>query len=250
MDSFGVIVTFHGDLDFFLPRGVDPSAVRRELKERTSVKDVIESCGVPHPEIDAIMVDDQFVNFSNVIDKNARISAYPVDFNFDNPVSIHLQVCHTNRFVADVHLGGLVRNLRLLGIDCATAPSHDDHDLLRVMEQEDRALLTRDRRLLMHRVVRTGFCPRSQQSDEQAVEVLRRFDLADAMMPFTRCVHCNTPLQNASKAEVLPKLEPLTRIYYEQFRRCPGCGGVYWQGSHFQKLQKRVADFRAKIGTH
>jgi uncharacterized protein with PIN domain len=135
--------------------------------------------------------------------------------------------------------------LRLLGFDIAYDPQAEDRQLLSVMERENRALLTRDRRLLMHAVVKTGYCPRSQSADEQTVEVIRRFDLLGSMAPFTRCLRCNAPLRKISKAEIIEKLEPLTKIYYEQFRRCTGCGQIYWPGSHFSKLQKRLEQIRA-----
>jgi uncharacterized protein with PIN domain len=156
-----------------------------------------------------------------------------------------LQPITISRFVADGHLGTLARNLRLLGFDVAYDSQAEDRQLLTVMEGENRALLTRDRRLLMHAVVRTGYCPRSQNADEQTVEVIRRFDLLLSLAPFTRCLRCNAPLQKVSKAEVIERLEPLTKIYYEQFRRCTGCGQIYWAGSHFSKLQKRLEKIRA-----
>ncbi len=123
----------------------------------------------------------------------------------------------------------------------------DDRELLDIMARENRALLTRDRRLLMHSIVQHGYCPRSQAGDQQTVEVLRRFNLVELIAPFTRCLRCNTPLQDAAKAEVIEGLEPLTKIYYQQFRRCPGCGQVYWAGSHFQKLEKRIERIQARL---
>jgi uncharacterized protein with PIN domain len=99
----------------------------------------------------------------------------------------------------------------------------------------------------MHAVVRTGYCPRSQNSDEQTVEVIRRFDLLGSIAPFTRCIRCNAPLRNIAKAEIIERLEPLTKIYYEQFRRCTGCDQIYWPGSHFSKLQKRLEQIHANF---
>src|SRR5207302_8522778 len=107
--------------------------------------------------------------------------------------------------------------------------------------------LTRGRRLLMHMIVHQGYCPRSEAGGQQTVEVLRRFDLVELFSPFTRCLRCNTPLQDAAKAEVIESLERLTKIYYQQFRRCPGCGQVYWAGSHFQKLEKRIERIQARL---
>jgi hypothetical protein len=133
----------------------------------------------------------------------------------------------------------------LLGFDVAYDRQAQDRQLLSVMEREDRALLTRDRRLLMHAIVRHGYCPRSQNADDQTIEVIRRFALFDSITPFTRCVRCNAPLQRVVKADVVEKLEPLTKIYYKEFHRCSGCGQIYWAGSHFSKLQGRLEKIRA-----
>ncbi len=112
---------------------------------------------------------------------------------------------------------------------------------------EEQALLTRDRRLLMHAVVRDGYYVRSQDPDEQALEVVRRFQLREAIAPFARCLNCNCLLAPAVKNEIESQLEPLTKIYYDEFRRCPGCGKIYWAGSHFSKLQARIAALKQQL---
>ena len=244
---FTIRLTFQGDLGFF--RGSRPGGqiVERTLGEKTSVKDVIESCAVPHPEVGSILVDGQPVNFAHVVEKDAMVDVYPVQSLPTQFEKHQLQIHCIKRFVVDGHLGKLARNLRLLGFDVAYDQQAQDRQLLGVMESEDRALLTRDRRLLMHAIVKAGYCPRSQNSDEQTIEVIRRFDLFDSIASFTRCLRCNAPLQEVAKADVIEKLEPLTKIYYERFRRCTGCGQIYWAGSHFSKLQKRLDEIRARF---
>jgi uncharacterized protein with PIN domain len=246
-ELFTIRLTFHGDLGFF--RGSRPGGeiVERTVHEKTSVKDVIESCAVPHPEVGSILVDGQPVNFAHVVEKDAMLDVYPVQSLPTQFEKHQLQIHCIKRFVVDGHLGKLARNLRLLGFDVAYDQQAQDRQLLGVMESEDRALLTRDRRLLMHAIVKAGYCPRSQNSDEQTIEVIRRFDLFDSIAPFTRCLRCNAPLQEVAKADVIEKLEPLTKIYYERFRRCTGCGQIYWAGSHFSKLQKRLDEIRARF---
>jgi uncharacterized protein len=238
---FTVRLRFHGDLNVFLgSKAGDNAIIERQLAEKTSIKDVIESCGVPHPEVDLILIDEQPVGFDYTLANDAKVEVIPVD-NIDSYCTDkHLQTINISRFVADGHLGGLARNLRLLGFDVAYSQNADDRQLLEVMTRESRALLTRDRRLLMHSIVQHGYCPRSQNPDEQTVEVLRRFDLAELIAPFTRCLRCNAPLEEAAKADIIDKLEPLTKIYYNQFRRCHACRQIYWSGSHFPKLQKRI----------
>ena len=246
MTPFAIRLTFHGDLSFFLKPKT--SRIERQLSERTSVKDVIEACGVPHTEMDLILVNGEPVDFGAILTQDVVIDVYPPN-ETSSPLfrEDRLQVRDIERFVADGHLGKLVRDLRLLGIDVTYDPAAEDRQLVRTASDEDRALLTRDRRLLMHAAVRHGYYLRSQDPPEQTVEVLRRFNLGTALTPFSRCLRCNALLEPAKKDEVLDQLEPLTRIYYEQFRRCRGCGQVYWSGSHFDKLRARVEEIRAAL---
>jgi uncharacterized protein with PIN domain len=249
VSPFTIRPKFQGDLPFFLGSKTRRETVERTLREKTSVKDVIESCGVPHPEVDLILVDGQPVDFRHTLRAEADVDVYPVGLSCTHFEKHRLQVPSIKRFIVDGHLGTLTRNLRLLGFDIAYDPQAQDRQLLSVMETERRALLTRDRRLLMHAVVQTGYCPRSQNAHEQTIEVIRRFDLFDSIAPFTRCLRCNAPLQKVAKSDVIEKLEPLTKIYYEQFRRCTGCDQIYWAGSHFSKLQTRLEGIRAQFST-
>jgi uncharacterized protein len=238
MTPFTGRLTFHRDLDFFLKRG-SSGRVERRFGERTSVKDMIESCGVPHTEVDLILIDNRPVDFGHVLEEDIELHAYPptwkrITFFPDN----RLQTRKIERFVADGHLGKLVRDLRLLGIDVDYDSAIDDRQLLAATRIDNRALLTRDRRLLMHAIVRHGYYLRSQDPLEQTRGVLRRFDLSIA--PFTRCLRCNAWLEAVEKDKIVDRLEPLTKIHYRQFRRCTGCSQIYWPGSHFKKLETRI----------
>jgi uncharacterized protein with PIN domain len=244
---FTVRLRFHGDLNIFLGSGTGNEVIKRRLPEKTSIKDVIESCGVPHPEVDLILVDEQVVGFDQTLANDAEVEVFPVANADTKPTEKRLQTVGIYTFVADGHLGGLTRNMRLLGFDVAYDRGAEDRQLLDVMARQNRALLTRDRRLLMHAIVQHGYYPRSQNPNEQTIEVIRRFDLSELIAPFTRCLRCNAPLEEADKAEIMDKLEPLTKIYYDKFRRCPDCEQIYWPGSHFSKLQKRIEEIRARV---
>jgi hypothetical protein len=244
---FTVRLRFRGDLNFFVQSKTRNRSVERRLSEKTSVKDVIESCGIPHPEVDAILVNGQSVGFDHALANDADVEVFPFGDRDTCQTDKHLQHSHLTVFVADGHLGKLARNLRLLGFNVAYDQKANDRQLLDLMARETRALLTCDRRLLMHAIVQHGYCPRSQNAEEQTIEVVRRFKLLDLIAPFTRCLRCNARLQNAAKADVIEELEPLTKIYYEQFRRCLGCGQIYWSGSHFEKLQKRIEKIIAQL---
>ncbi len=237
-DRFRVSLSFHGDLSFFLKREERDAAVSRVLSHKSSVKDVIESCGVPHPEVDLILCNGRPVDFAFQVESEVAIDVFPISTELF-PES-RLQDRNVSRFVADGHLGKLVRQLRLLGIDVSYRHDAKDKQLLDTAVRDHRALLTRDRPLLMHKVVKSGYFPRSQNPREQIVEVIRRYSLKDKVKPFVRCLRCNGLLASATKESLLPQLEPLTRLYYDEFLKCSQCGRAYWRGSHMAKLNKRV----------
>ncbi len=249
---FAVELSFTKDLHSFLRReGRDgQGTIRRTLSEKTAVKDVVEACGVPHSEVDLIVVDGeepQAVDFAWQVQAPACLRVYGAPAPADVlPFAPRLQGGAPWRFVADGHLGKLARNLRLLGLDTVYERDADDPRLLEIMAADDRVLLTRDRPLLMHGVVRHGYCPRSDESEAQTRETLRRFGLGRGgaeLVPFSRCLHCNGLLEAVAKSEVLTPLadEPLTLRFYDEFRRCPGCGRIYWPGTHTQRLAALVA---------
>ena len=247
-NPFTVRLHFHGDLSFFLRSSeAKQPCVEKRLTEKTSVKDAIESCGVPHTEVDLIVANGVPVTFAHHLVRDEEIDIYPVSAPPELFSEDRLQQRGLERFVADGHLGKLARHLRLLGIDVLYDNRATDSQLVLSATTDDRALITRDRRLLMHAVVHHGYCPRSDNPDEQILEVIRRFGLADILAPFTRCALCNGHLQRVEKAEVFEQLEPLTRLYYHEFRRCTDCRRIYWPGSHFGKLEARLAWIRNSL---
>ncbi|HZC36030.1 MAG TPA: Mut7-C RNAse domain-containing protein [Chthoniobacterales bacterium] len=242
---FSVALSFQGDLGFFLRQQNKAELVIRVLSHKSSVKDVIESCGVPHPEVDLLICNGRPVDFSFQLNADATLEVYPVAPELFPASRLQERGVHT--FVADCHLGKLARELRLLGVDVSYRHDATDQQLLETMVKENRALLTRDRTLLMHRVVRNGYFPRSQDSIEQTVEVVRRFELAERLTPFVRCLRCNGLLTKVPKESVLEQLEPLTRLYYHDFQRCSQCGRPYWRGSHIDRLTNRAESILQRI---
>jgi uncharacterized protein len=244
---FSIRLNVHGGLDFFLGSKARRESIERRLTEKTSVKDVIESCGVPHTEIDLVIVNGEAVGFDYCVTGDAQIELYPPKTAYPHFTEKRLQLNTISQFIADGHLGKLVRDLRLIGIDVAYNAGAEDRQLVEIATSENRALLTRDRRLLMYAAVQHGYYLRSQNPFEQTVEVVRRFDLGSTLSPFSRCLRCNALLVPTEKEKVIDRLEPLTKIYYDEFRRCVGCGQVYWSGSHFEKLRKRIEAIRSRL---
>ena len=246
MNTFVVRLRFHGDLTFFLNRDHD-GVVERTLNEKTSIKDVIESCGVPHTEVDLILLETEPIDLGQAINHDAIVNVHSVEGAPGLFPEERLQRRDLTKFVADGHLGKLARQLRLLGFDVIYERDAEDRQLLDLIRSGDRALLTRDRRLLMHSIVAHGYYLRSQLPLEQTIEVVQRFDLFRSMQPFSRCLRCNALLQNVEKSAVIDRLEPLTKIYYHDFRSCAGCNQVYWAGMHFEKLQRRIDEIRRRF---
>lgn len=220
----------------------DNRIIERYLSEPTSIKDLIEGCGVPHTEVDFILADDKPVDFFYKIIGNERISVYPFFSSLEIPKSVRLQVSKPDEllFLVDVNLGKLAKHLRLAGFDTAYRNDARDFELIKQMEEETRILLTRDRKLLMRNAVKIGYLPRSDHPTEQLEEVFKRFDLFDEIQPYSRCVNCNGMLERVSKESVIDQLEPLTKKYFEEFSQCPECGQVYWKGSHRNRLDSRL----------
>ncbi len=237
---YGSLVDLASDAD----RGGEvrvPTALPR------SVKDVIETCGVPHTEVDLVLVNGASVGFSTPVRGGDRVSVYPPFHELDvDAVSGVRPPPIAPRFVLDVHLGRLAERLRLLGLDVAYDNDRDDAELARISVRERRWLLTRDRGLLMRAVVTHGYLVRSDDPTEQTVEVLRRFGLADEIRPFSRCVPCGGPLEHVAKEEVVDELPPRTRRDHDEFVRCAGCGRVFWESSHHVALAGFVEEVRAR----
>jgi uncharacterized protein with PIN domain/sulfur carrier protein ThiS len=243
-DATGTVrIRFYAELNDLLPpqwRGRD---VDHAFASGQTVKDLVEAMGVPHTEIDLVLVDGSSVAFGHQLSDGERVSVYPVFEALDiTPVSqVRPRPLRTTRFVADVHLGRLARYLRILGFDTLYHKEWNDTDLADRATQERRILLTRDRGLLKRAAVDHGYLVRRTEPRGQLAEVVERFDLARSLRPFTRCPVCNGLVEPVKKAEVLPRLPPLTAQHYREFWRCPQCGRLYWKGGHYRSLEGLVS---------
>ena len=222
---------FLDELNVFLSPARKGMAFDYPFTENPSVKHLIEALGVPHTEVAGIRANDRLVSFSYRVQHGDRIEVIPASQTDGE------QSGPQPRFVLDNHLGQLAIYLRMLGFDTLYRNNYQDDELAQVTDQEGRILLTRDRRLLMRKVVVYGYCIRDLDPRQQVIEVVRRFGLFGKIAPFQRCLRCNHPLQPVSKETVLDRLEPLTKLYYDEFHLCPACDQVYWKGSHYERMQ-------------
>ncbi len=239
-----VILRFYAELNDLLPRERRYRAFRYPLDRCASVKDIIEACGVPHTEVDLVLVNGDSVGFGHAAAPEDRISVYPVFESLDiTPLlRVRPEPLRVTRFVVDGHLGRLAAYLRLFGFDTAYTNDPLDEDLARVSHDEHRILLTRDRGLLKRSLVTHGYCVRSAYPRQQIAEVVRRFDLAGAIALGTRCARCNGLLDPVDKAAIADQLQPLTRRHYASFSRCRKCGHIYWRGSHYARIERLAQD--------
>ena len=234
---------FYAELNDFLPPKDRYEPLERPVHGRPSIKDLIEAAGVPHTEVDLLLVNGDSVDFAYPVRDGDRISVYPVFESVDigTVTRVRPEPLRELRFVLDVHLGRLAAYLRLAGFDAVYRNDLDDAELARIAVG-GRVLLTRDQGLLKRRAVQRGYWLRATSPRAQLVEVLRRFDLSGAVQPFSRCLRCNALVRRVAKADVIEELPPQTRRYFDEFFQCPGCDRIYWRGGHFDALQRLLED--------
>lgn len=239
---------FHAALKGFIsPAGRNPVIIHA-VDRKASVKDVIESCNVPHTEIDLIFVNGVSVDFDYIVQNSDKIHVYP-----DCSTAVHESgrplhhlsppIPENPRFIVDANLGRLARYLRLLGFDCLYRNDFDDQSIAEISCETQRIVLTRDRKLLKRKIIAYGYFVRTDIPKTQVRETLNRFSLYASLAPLTRCTHCNEKLVTAEKPVIAHRLKPLTRQYYDKFLICPGCNRIYWQGSHSMRIERLIEEF-------
>ena len=198
-----------------------------------SVKHLIESLRIPHTEIGTLTANGDNIRMDYIVNDGDRLQVQAVTAitSEEEP-----------RFVLDGHLGRLASHLRMLGLDCLYNNAYEDNELVHISVNQERILLTRDRLLLMHKVISLGYLVRSLKATEQLYEVVNRYGLTRWVKPFQRCLRCNHPLKPIKKEIILDKLEPLTKKYFHDFKVCPGCNQVYWKGSHYERMMDLITE--------
>ena len=246
----GVTATFrfYEELNDFLP----PARRQRDFTvacaRAATTKHMVEALGVPHTEVELIVLNGESVGFDRILAEGDRVAVYPAFEAFDVTPLLRLRErpLRSIRFVADAHLGGLAHLLRMLGFDTLYDNAYADAEIERLVAAEHRIALTRDRELLKRRGVTHGVYVRALRSAEQLREVAERLDLASSARPFSRCLHCNGPLGPVAKAEVLPRLPSRVAASFDRFSACPDCGRVFWEGSHWRRMKAMVDDILAE----
>jgi uncharacterized protein with PIN domain len=233
---------FYSELNDFLPAGKQGVAFPHTTAPDQSVKHLVEALGVPHVEVDLILVNGEPAEFDHLPEEGDRISVYPPFKALDvsGITRVRPRPLGEHRFVLDGHLGRLAAYLRMMGFDTLYRNDYGDEELARVSQGEGRILLTRDRGLLKRNMVAYGYWLRETNPCRQLVEVLRRYDLAGRVKPLSRCLACNGLLEEVSKEAVLDRVPPRARQYYDEFHICRSCGRLYWDGSHVQRMRTLI----------
>ena len=235
-------ITFCAELNDFLLPERRSQTLSWAFEVSGSVKDVLESIGVPHTEVDVILANGKSVDFTYRVRDGDRITVYPPAQSIGTSPLVHLQPRPPleARFIADTHLGRLTAYLRMLGFDALYDKSFQDENLAQISASEDRTLLTRDRGLLKRNEVVRGYFLRATDPARQLAEVIQRFALKASIRPFRLCIHCNTLLQATSKESIADRLLSETKQYYDEFYVCPQCARIYWKGSHYRRMRRFI----------
>lgn len=243
------LFTFYGNLNDFLSKQDRYNRITYSFKAIPALKDAIEAIGVPHVEVEWLLVNGSPVPFSVPLQPGDEVEVFPLD---TPPAQLPRTPLRDYRlaprsFVLDTHLGALARRLRLLGIDTYHHPTFDDRTIAQIAHTQCRIVLTRDISLLKQKIIEWGYWLRSQQPEEQLLEVIKRYDLAPSFRPFTRCISCNGTIHAVEKEAVMEHLPHGTRDYFNQFYQCSACGKVYWKGSHYERMVGFIQDLNEKL---
>jgi len=238
---------FYEELNDFLSSEQRKRTLHYRFNGKPGIKDPIEVFGVPHTEVELIIVNGQSVGFNYQLQTGDRVAVYPVFESLDISPLLRLREkpLRNPRFIIDANLGKLAKFMRLLGFDSLYRNNYRDAEIVNIAVNEQRIVLTRDRRLLYIKHISHGYWVRAVDVENQVDEVLRRFGLFSSIQPFARCMVCNGMMVPVTKSDILDCLEPNTRLYYEVFHRCTDCRRIYWEGSHMEDMRQRYAYFLA-----
>jgi len=233
---------FYEELNDFLPKEKQKKCFPYAFKYNQSVKDAIEALGIPHAEVDLILVNGNSQDFTYTLKNGDYISVYPVFESIDisGVTRLRAKPLREIKFVLDVHLGKLCKYLRMLGFDTYYRNNLGDDEIVRISTTENRIILTRDIGILKNGKVLHGYWVRSQDSKKQLWEVVQRFDLNDQLRPFYRCIVCNGLINPVEKKDIEHLLRENTKAFFNNFYQCQTCGKIYWEGSHFENMQEFV----------
>ena len=204
---------------------------------------MIEALGVPHTEIDFILVNEKSVDFTYILQDGDRISVYPVfeSLNIEDVTRLRKLPLRKTKFIADINLGHIVKYMRILGFDVCFDPLLSPRQIIEVSKKENRIVLTKSKNLLKFKDITHGIFIRPGTTEEQVKGIIDFLDIKDNVKPFSRCLRCNNLLRSISKESIIDRIPPKTKVFCDEYSYCKPCDKIYWKGTHFIKM-KRVID--------
>jgi len=252
MKSFVLHIVFHGDLGWFLSRRNLEPELRLVRDRRASIKDILESLGVPHTEVGQILCNGTPVDFHRIPTQDSSFDIHPVapPLNVTGPTLLRPEPWESVRFLVDDNVSRLSGLLRSVGLDAEHIKGASDTDLADIAEAQRRILLSRDIELLKRKKILFGRFIRATQPYQQLKEVLTFFGLEGPYALFSRCFLCNIPIQPIPKATVLHRLKPETRQYVDTLYTCPSCQKLFWHGPHCKAMLSKMAEVGINVTPH
>lgn len=229
---------FYGELNDFLARERRGHAFTTPCARAATTKHMVEALGVPHTEVELVLLNGDPAGLDDILEEGDRVAVYPrfTQLPVADVARLGQRPPGRARFVADAHLGALARLLRMAGFDTVYRNTLHDAEVEAIAQDEGRAVLTRDRALLKRRGIEYGCYVRALKAEAQLRDVVERFGLAERVRPFTLCLSCNAPLRPVAKADVMARLPPRVAATHDEFSTCDRCHGVFWKGSHWQRM--------------
>lgn len=236
------IFRFYEELNDFLPAKVRKKEQVYYFRGSPSIKDAIEAQGIPHTEVEIIVISDKSVGFDYRLRNGDRIAVYPVFESLDISPLLRLRPSPLRnvRFIVDRNLLKLARWLRLLGFDTRDETDLSGMQIVKISQLENRVILTTDKNILKIKNVTHGYFVRDRRVEGQIQEIVKRFDLRNQIKPFTRCTVCNGILHPVGKASITGNIPKRVRDNFEYYMRCSQCRKIYWEGSHYKKIRQKI----------
>jgi uncharacterized protein len=233
---------FYEELNDFLPKHRRKTTFEAEFRGKRSIKDMIEALGVPHTEIDLILVNGKSVDFNYILQNGDRVSVYPVfeSLNITDVTLLRKIPLRRHKFIADINLGDIVKYMRVLGFDLYYDSLLSTREIIEISKRENRVILTKSRKLLKFKDVTHGIFIRPGTTTEQIRRIIDYLDIKDNIKPFSRCLRCNTLLKSVLKEKILDRIPPKTKEFYNEYVQCQFCDKIYWKGTHYINMKKVV----------
>ncbi len=241
---------FHHELNDFIAWPNREREFNCPFPPNATAKHMIEALGVPHTEVALVFIDGKEVNMGQRLQPGDRVCVYPLGYPM-GPAPAARAPGHEPgqlQFVADAHLGGLARLLRMAGFDTLYDNAYQDSQIAQLSRERGRIVLSRDRDLLKRRDVVRGCYVRTCKPDEQIKELAARYGLAERMRPLALCLCCNVELVDVDGESIQQRVPPAVKARIQRFKTCPGCLRIYWEGTHWRQMRRMLDDLLPASG--